>query len=315
MTEPTTAPEETPIRISFVIPTRNRAYCVAAAVDSVLANAYKGCEVIILDDASEDNLVEVMAQYEDHPRVRFIRFANHVGQNYARNRGFEEARGEFVTIIDSDDEDYGADLTKVLEILDANQEVAGIFTPVVPKSDGVIRSNVAHKDKLFGKEGFLDGTCGGEYQFFLRKSRLPENFFEENLGVKRSCTLISFVKIGRTEKFVIKDVPTRLYDDLGTDRLSGTDNIIADAEELVRGHGKMLEMVGEDMLEVAPKSYWDLHYKRAFYLLLCEGRSAARAELNKIPCGTFSIKKMLMMRILILLGGNVAKAVRQKVGK
>lgn len=307
--------EERLVRISFVVPTRNRAFCVAACIDSVLRQPYQAVEIIILDDASTDNLVEVMEPYADNDKVRFVRFAEHVGQNYARNRGFEKARGEFVTIIDSDDEDYGTDLQQVVDVLDAKPAIAGIFTPVVPKSDGVVRSNVAQKDTEFAKAGFLDGTCAGEYQFFLRKEKLPENFFEEGLGVKRSCTLISFVKLGRSEKFIIKDIPTRLYDDLGGDRLSGTDNIIADAEELVRGHGKMLEHVGEDMLEVAPLSYWDLHYKRAFYLLLSEGRKPATQELAKIPGGTFSIKKMAVMRLLILFGPKTAKAVRQRIGK
>lgn len=298
-------------RISFVIPTRNRAYCVADTIESILRQPFDAVEVIILDDASTDNLVEVMEPYEGNEKVRLVRFAEHVGQNYARNRGFEKARGDIVTIIDSDDEDYGTDLQRVIDALEAHPNVAGIFTPVVPKSDGKIRSNVAHKDKEFGKEGFLDGTCAGEYQFFLRKAKLPENFFEEGLGVKRSCTLISFIKLGRTEKCVIKGIPTRLYDDLGDDRLSGTDNIIADAAELVRGHGKMLEHVGEDMLEVAPDTYWELHYKRAFYFLLSEGRAAARAELAKIPAGKLSASKRMKIKLLITLGQQLTTKIRK----
>ena len=298
-------------RISFVIPTRNRAYCVADTIESILRQPFDAVEVIILDDASTDNLVEVMKPYEGNDKVRFVRFAEHVGQNYARNRGFEKARGDIVTIIDSDDEDFGTDLQQVMDALEAHPNVAGIFTPVVPKSDGKVRSNIAQKDIEFGKEGFLDGTCAGEYQFFLRKAKLPQNFFEENLGVKRSCTNISFIKLGRSEKFVIKDIHTRLYDDLGDDRLSGTNNIIADAAELVRGHGKILEHVGEDMQEVAPESYWELHYKRAFYLLMSEGRAAAKQELAKIPTGQFSPVKLMKMRLLIALGQQLTTKIRK----
>jgi glycosyltransferase involved in cell wall biosynthesis len=86
--------------VSVVIPAYNAAWCVAEAIDSVLAQDYQDFEVIVVDDGSTDDTANVLASYGDS--IRVVHQANG-GLSNARNAGIREARGEFVAFLDADD--------------------------------------------------------------------------------------------------------------------------------------------------------------------------------------------------------------------
>ena len=93
--------------ISVIIPTFNRARQVQAAVRSVLAQTYSEFEVIVVDDGSTDGtgkaLQDVVSRNNGNGKqVRYF-FQPNRGQSAARNKGIEEARGEWVAFLDSDD--------------------------------------------------------------------------------------------------------------------------------------------------------------------------------------------------------------------
>jgi glycosyltransferase involved in cell wall biosynthesis len=87
--------------ISVVIPTYNRASLLRRAVDSALAQTLAPAEILIVDDGSTDDTATVCAQYT--APVRYIRTPNG-GVAAARNTGIREARGEWIALLDSDDE-------------------------------------------------------------------------------------------------------------------------------------------------------------------------------------------------------------------
>lgn len=86
--------------VSVVIPAYNAAWCIAKAVDSVLAQDFQDREVIVVDDGSTDDTATVLAGYGD--AVRVVRQTNG-GLSSARNAGIRAARGEFVAFLDADD--------------------------------------------------------------------------------------------------------------------------------------------------------------------------------------------------------------------
>lgn len=91
--------------ISVYMPTYNRVDMAIRAIESVLAQNYPNFELLVVDDASPDNTWQQLNQrYIDEPRVRLFRQAKGQGACAARNRAMTEARGEFVTGIDDDDE-------------------------------------------------------------------------------------------------------------------------------------------------------------------------------------------------------------------
>jgi glycosyltransferase involved in cell wall biosynthesis len=93
--------------ISVVIPTFNRARQVQAALKSVLAQTYTEFEAIVVDDGSTDGTAEALQQLispqgGNGRQVRYF-FQPNQGQSAARNKGIDEARGEWVAFLDSDD--------------------------------------------------------------------------------------------------------------------------------------------------------------------------------------------------------------------
>lgn len=89
-----------PPAVSVVIPAYNAAWCVGQAVDSVLAQDFRDCEVIVIDDGSTDDTPAVLAVYGD--AIRVVHQANG-GMSTARNTGIRTARGDFVAFLDADD--------------------------------------------------------------------------------------------------------------------------------------------------------------------------------------------------------------------
>jgi len=88
-------------QVSVVIPTYNRAGKVKEAVGSVLDQTFQDLEVIVVDDGSTDDTAEVLTSTFGE-RIRYYRQPNQ-GASVARNRGIEEARGEWIAFLDSDD--------------------------------------------------------------------------------------------------------------------------------------------------------------------------------------------------------------------
>ncbi len=86
--------------VSVVVPTYNRGADCLRAVRSVLAQSYADIEVVVVDDGSDDGTADLLAGLD--PRVRYFRQEN-AGVSAARNRGLEEARGDFIALLDSDD--------------------------------------------------------------------------------------------------------------------------------------------------------------------------------------------------------------------
>lgn len=88
------------MKVSIIINSYNYRAFVAATIDSALAQTYRDCEVIVVDDGSTDGSWELIQRYGD--RIHAIRQSNG-GQGIAYNTGLAAARGEAVLFLDSDD--------------------------------------------------------------------------------------------------------------------------------------------------------------------------------------------------------------------
>jgi glycosyltransferase involved in cell wall biosynthesis len=103
-------------QISVVIPTRNRLPLLRHAIDSVAGQSVPGWEVVVVDDASDDETWSWLERLNDR-RVRPIRLDRHSERSVARNRGLREARGEFVLFLDDDDRLHSAALARLRRAL------------------------------------------------------------------------------------------------------------------------------------------------------------------------------------------------------
>jgi glycosyltransferase involved in cell wall biosynthesis len=89
--------------VSVVIPTYNRAYCLARTIDSVLGQTYPRFEILVVDDGSTDDTPAlVRSRFGGEPRIKYI-YQPNGGVAAARNRGIAEAQGDCLALLDSDD--------------------------------------------------------------------------------------------------------------------------------------------------------------------------------------------------------------------
>ena len=88
--------------VSIIMPNYNGAKYIKASIESVLAQTYTNWELLIVDDCSTDNSLNVMQSIVD-PRIRIIRSEINSGTAVSRNYGLQQAKGRWIAFLDSDD--------------------------------------------------------------------------------------------------------------------------------------------------------------------------------------------------------------------
>lgn len=113
-------PAEAP-RVSVVITAFNRAHIVGRAIASVLAQTFDDYEIVLVDDASSDDLAGVVAA-RGWPKLRLVRNPVNRGIGGAKNAGIQAARGRYIAFLDSDDEWLPHKLKRQIAALEARTD-------------------------------------------------------------------------------------------------------------------------------------------------------------------------------------------------
>ena len=107
--------------VSVIIPTYNQAGYVGEAIRSVQLQTYNNYEIIVIDDGSTDNCREVVAAFGNS--VRYI-WQENQGLGGARNTGIRAANGEFVGLLDADDQWLPEYMEKMVRLTEEYPEAA-----------------------------------------------------------------------------------------------------------------------------------------------------------------------------------------------
>lgn len=107
--------DDSPIKVSVIIPVYNAEKFLTACLDSVLEQSLKEIEIICVDDGSTDGSLKLLREYaEKNPKIRAFTQPN-ARQGAARNRALDHARGEYIAFLDSDDAFAPGALKKLYE--------------------------------------------------------------------------------------------------------------------------------------------------------------------------------------------------------
>lgn len=109
--------------VSIVLPCYNGAGFLAQSIDSVIAQTYADWELIIVNDCSTDNSLEIMQEYANRDsRIRIIDNEHNLKLPGALNRGFHEAKGKYLTWTSHDNRMAPNMLEEFVNYLDANPD-------------------------------------------------------------------------------------------------------------------------------------------------------------------------------------------------
>lgn len=125
--------------VSVLMAARNAAHTLPYAVDSVLNQSHRNLELVIADDASDDDSLALLRQrYGAEPRVRLLASRRAQGPYNLRNALLARARGEFVTFHDADDVSLPSRLARQLAALRASGQVACVSSWLRMRRDGSV---------------------------------------------------------------------------------------------------------------------------------------------------------------------------------
>ena len=202
-------------KVSVIILTYNRSYLLSKAIQSVLNQSFQNLEIIIVDDASQDNTAQVVNGFADK-RIRYIRHHVNKGEGGSRNTGVKNANGEYIAFLDDDDEWLPEKLHMQVSLLDNSPlkvgavhtgrievEIASgkelrtkiatmrgnIFHHLLRNEEMITVSSILLRKVCFEKVGLFDKNIdsGLDYDMWLRISK--EFYFE--------CIQSPLVKYGR----------------------------------------------------------------------------------------------------------------------
>lgn len=120
-------------RISVIMGIYNCAPTLKEALDSLLAQTYKDFKVIMCNDGSKDNTIEIAQNYVDNYPDKFLLIHNqkNMGLNYTLNHCLEYADTEYVARMDGDDISLPERFEKEINFLDEHPEYAIVSTPMI----------------------------------------------------------------------------------------------------------------------------------------------------------------------------------------
>jgi glycosyltransferase involved in cell wall biosynthesis len=112
--------------LSVVIASYNHAAFIGDGIRSILEQSFQDFEILITDDASQDNSATVIRQFSD-PRINLEVFPQNRGFSAALNAAIRRSRGQLVSVLGSDDYFLPGTFAKQIEFLRARPDIAAVF--------------------------------------------------------------------------------------------------------------------------------------------------------------------------------------------
>jgi glycosyltransferase involved in cell wall biosynthesis len=244
-------------KISVVVPTFDRAGVLGRSLGSVLGQTLPPLEVVVVDDGSTDDTERVVQELGSE-LVRYVRLPERSGAQAARNRGIEEANGDWIAFQDSDDEWLPDKLERQVELL-AERD----FDPwTVVHGTGVVhdagRPGKEMGRRLLGEEDALGVLLRRPATLFpallvSREALLRMGPLDEQVPAFQEWD--TSIRLARFCTFVAPPEPVFAYH-----RTTG-DAISASALNDIRGYEYVLEKFRGEIVERCGTGAWEDHLR------------------------------------------------------
>lgn len=164
------------IYFSIIMPTYNRASMIGKAIGSILNQEYTNFELIIVNDGGEDHTEEIVRSFRD-PRIKYY-YKENEQKSIAKNFGFDQARGQYVSSFDDDDIMYPHHLSTALRLIEQYNHPEAVYVhydilnevlqhTAIPKPiSGAINELIVAQNPLSNNGVFLRKDITSEYRYY-----------------------------------------------------------------------------------------------------------------------------------------------------
>lgn len=189
-------------RVSFILPTKNRAHYLASALERCRGLKGPDDELIIIDGLSTDATKEVVGTYRDIVDI-FVSELD-VSSPHAHNKGYLLASGKYIKELSDDDVFYPEGIAQAIEILEQYPDIDLLLCGGTKERDGKIWNSYAPPGVNYGSstEGVFTHDCAAGVGHFIRRSSLAK------LGIlypmRTNCDrafVLEFISKGGVVKF------------------------------------------------------------------------------------------------------------------
>lgn len=141
--------------VSIIIPTYNSAKYLKEALDSALKQTYRNTEIIVVDDGSTDNTKEILADYVNGKKIKYL-YKENGGLASARNWGIKKAIGKFISFLDADDLYSLNKVERQVELFAVNDDIGVVFSKSLFFFEGNKSRKFFFKNDVKLKEGVVN---------------------------------------------------------------------------------------------------------------------------------------------------------------
>lgn len=158
--------------VSIIMPSYNASRFIAKSINSVLLQTYSDWELLIVDDCSRDNSVEIARKFADiDERVKIFSLEQNVGAAAARNVAIEQAKGQYIAFLDSDDVWNDNKLKKQLTFMKQNSYAFTFSDYYVMEEDGRRTGNIVRVPASLTYHQYLRNTIIGCLTVIIDRKR------------------------------------------------------------------------------------------------------------------------------------------------
>lgn len=205
--------------VSVNITTYNRSHLISRCIDSVLSQSYKNLEIVIVDDCSNDNTIEILQSYQEKDaRVNYLKHETNKGNAYSRNTALKNCTGYYVAFIDDDDEWIDKDkIKKQIYIFENSNDkrLAIVCSGILryQENGDTIEEKAYYPNNI--KDVVLKGGFIHNSTVIIRKSIMNE-VGEFDINVKRGVDSEFFRRIiimFNYDVYFMEDITSKYYED------------------------------------------------------------------------------------------------------
>ncbi len=300
---------------SVVITTYNRARIVCRCIDSCLAQDFADFEIVVVDDGSGDETEATLRERYDDPRLRLLAHEANRGINPARHTGATNAVGEWVVVIDSDDELLPGALARLRELIEGLPPGVRVLRSRQLHDDGQITPGFV-PDGPYGYEGrvrWAEAEGGSDAARCLARAVFADTpYIDGRRGAME--TLFELNLAERETSLCIEEVTTKVHADAPDSwlRAAGAADVVPrlqrEAADMLWMAETTLERHGEALQRWGPRQYVTvLRIGATQAFILGKRRLGARYSLRALRRKPFSPAAWITLLLGLLGPGATAR--------